>query len=171
MWRCHPLARGAPQVDKGEKKKDGFKGLIQWKHRDVSILGGALLNFPKGALLDRAGSSTFFEVVFICFRFSNDTALEQRFQCLGSIIPQPKPKMLGFRIGQVNCTTGVKGFSSLKILHDKGCCAPYPVGKSVSGQDIDNCQKDDTENDLDKFRHFLLSLIYSDSMRSTGKDH
>jgi hypothetical protein len=78
---------------------------------------------------------------------------------------------MGFCIRQVNCTAGIKGFSPLEILHDMGCCTPYSVGDSVSGQDIDNGQKDDTENNLDEFGHFKFSRFYSDSMRSIGEGH
>ena len=36
-----------------------------------------LMDFPKGILFNRAESSTLDEVVFICFRFSDDTALRE----------------------------------------------------------------------------------------------
>jgi len=116
-----------------KRKTGGFNGLIRCKERNVSGFVAAPDGFSKGILFYRTGRSTLDEVVLICFRFSDDTGLNERFQGLGPVIPQPKPEILGFCIRKVNCTTGVKGILPLKISYDKGRCAPYPVGNSISG--------------------------------------
>lgn len=114
-----------------------------------------VISKSKGVILK---SWPFYKIVFSILRSAHDTALDQGFQGLGPVVPHANPEILLLRIGEFSSRAGIKGLSSLKVLDDERCGAPYSMGNPDSGEDKNYYKKKNPYDNLNKFRHAPYSL-------------
>jgi hypothetical protein len=84
-----------------------------------------------------------YEVVPSTFCFTYNTCVNERFQGLWSIISQTDPEIMGSCIGELGSGIKVKGPKPLQILDDESRRSPHLPDYPDSGEDKDNCKKDD----------------------------
>jgi hypothetical protein len=89
---------------------------------------------------------------FSIFCSYNHTALDQGFEGLGPIVPQPNPEIVRLRVGKLSSRARIKGLPEFEILDDTPCAAPYSISNPDSSDKKNNDKKNDSYDNLHGFK-------------------